>query len=283
MSRMAELRKFLAEAPWNLWTAQVATIVRIEIGRNLRHRRVIWLYVVAALPLLILPMVPVVAHTNLEQTTQVLAFSFQNIYLRFVIFGGCVGLFSWILRGEMVQKTLHYYFLAPVRRQVLLVGKFLAGLITAAIIFGLSVLLSFVLMYGHFGSEGTSYIFHGPGLGQLAGYLGVTLLACLGYGAIFATLSLFIRNPIIPAVIVLFWEIFHPVLPAFLQRLSVMFYLQQLCPVAVPQEGGMALFTVIAEPVSAWVAVPGLICLSVLALVIAGLKIQTTEISYLAD
>lgn len=283
MSRMAQLRKFLAEAPWNLWTAQVATIVRIEIGRNLRHRRVIWLYVVAALPLLILPMVPVVAHTNLEQTTQVLAFSFQNIYLRFVIFGGCVGLFSWILRGEMVQKTLHYYFLAPVRRQVLLAGKFLAGLITASIIFGLSVLLSFVLMYGHFGSEGTSYIFHGPGFGQLAGYLGVTLLACLGYGAIFATLSLFIRNPIIPAVIVLFWEIFHPVLPAFLQRLSVMFYLQQLCPVAVPQEGGMALFTVIAEPVSAWVAVPGLICLSVLALVIAGLKIQTTEISYLAD
>ena len=283
MSRIAELRKFLAEAPWNLWTAQVATIMRIEIGRNLRHRRVVWLYVIAALPLLIVPMVPIVVHSNLEQTTNMLAFVFQNIYLRFVIFGGCVGLFSWILRGEMVQKTLHYYFLAPVRRQVLLVGKFLAGLITAAIIFGLSVLLSFVLIYGQFGSEGTSYVVHGPGLGQLAAYLGVTLLGCLGYGAIFATLSLFIRNPIIPAVIVLFWEIFHPVLPAFLQRLSVMFYLQQLCPVAVPQEGGMALFTVIAEPVSAWVAVPGLICLSMVLLVIAALKIQKTEISYLAD
>lgn len=283
MSRFAELRKFLAEAPWNLWTAQVATIARVEIGRNLRHRRVIWLYVVAALPLLILPMVPIAVHSNLEQTTQILAFSFQNIYLRFVIFGGCVGLFSWILRGEMVQKTLHYYFLAPVRRQVLLLGKFLAGLVTATIVFGLSVFLSFVLIYAHFGSEGTAYVFHGPGLGQLAGYLGVTLLGCLGYGAIFVTLSLFIRNPILPAVIVLFWEIFHPVLPAFLQRLSVMFYLQQLCPVAVPQEGGMALFTVIVEPVSAWIAVPGLICLSVVVLVIAALKIQKTEISYLAD
>ena len=41
--------------------------------------------------------------------------------------------------------------------------------------------------------------------------------------------------------------------------------------------------TGLALAVSAWDAVPGLIFLSVVALVIAGLKIQKTEISYLAD
>jgi ABC-type transport system involved in multi-copper enzyme maturation permease subunit len=283
MSQLAALRKVLREAPWHLWTAQVAAILRIEIGRNLRRRRAIWLYLLAALPLLIVPMVPLVRNFSLEEETQILAFLFQNVYLRLIVFGGCVGLFTWILRGEMVQKTLHYYFLVPVRRQVLLVGKFLAALVTAAIVFGVSVFLSFAFMYGHFGSQGVSYVLHGPGLAQLATYLGVTLLACLGYGAIFATLSLFIRNPIIPALVVLLWETFHPVFPAFLQKLSVMFYLRQLCPVLAPQEDISALFTVIAEPVSAWIAVPGLLCLSVVLLAIACWRIQRTEISYLAE
>ena len=62
-----------------------------------------------------------------------------------------------------------------------------------------------------------------------------------------------------------------------------MFYLQQLCPVPVPPDNGMAFFTVVVEPVPGWIAVPGLVCLSVVLLVIACLKIQRMEISYLAD
>jgi len=287
VSRIAELRKFLREAPWHLWTAQVAAILRTEIGRNFRHRRAIWLYLLAASPVLLIAghavESPLGRHCNLGEDTQVLAYIFQFMYLRAVIFFGCMGLFTWLFRGEIVQKSLHYYFLAPVRRPVLVVGKFLSGLATSGIILCISVLLSFALMYGHFGAPGVSYVLHGPGLGQLAGYLGVTILACLGYGAIFVMLSLFIRNPIIPGAFVLLWETFHPVFPAFLQRLSVMFYLQQLSPVPVPPDPGMALFTVIVEPVSAWIAVPGLLCLSVVMLIVACLRIQRMEISYLAD
>ena len=287
MSRIAELRKFLREAPWHLWTAQVAAVLRIELGRNLRHRRAIWLYLLSAGPVLLIAAYslkcPLGGNCNLERDTELFGVIFQFLYLRLVIFFGCMGLFTWLFRGEIVQKSLHYYFLAPVRRQVLVVGKFLSGLATAGIVFGVSVFLSFGFMYGHFGSQGISYVLHGPGLGQLAGYLGVTLLAGLGYGAIFVTLSLFIKNPIIPGVFVLLWETFHPVFPAFLQKLSVMFYLQQLCPVPVPPDGAMALFTVIVEPVPAWIAVPGLLCLSLAMLVIACLKIQRMEISYLAD
>lgn len=283
MSRIAESKKFLTEAPWNLWTAQVMTILRVEIGRNLRQRRAFWLYLLSAAPVLMVAMFSLVRNYSLDEGTLILAFLFQNIYLRGVIFFGCLGMFSWLFRGEIVQKSLHYYFLAPVRRPVLVVGKFLSGLITAGMVFAISILLSFTFIYGHLGSAGNAYIFHGPGLGQLLGYLGVTLLACLGYGAIFVTLSLFIKNPIIPGALVLLWETFHPVFPAFLQRLSVMFYLRELSPVTVPPDGSMALFTVVAEPVSAWVAVPGLLCLTVAMLIVACLRIQRMEISYLAD
>jgi hypothetical protein len=36
----------------------------------------------------------------------------------------------WLFRGEIVEKSLHYYFLSPMRRELLVAGKFLAGLIT---------------------------------------------------------------------------------------------------------------------------------------------------------
>jgi hypothetical protein len=45
----------------------------------------------------------------------------------------------------------------------------------------------------------------------------------------------------------------------------------------------MALFTVLAEPVSPWLAIPGLLVLSIAILVFAAFRIRRTEISYLAD
>lgn len=285
MSRIEDWKKFLREAPWQLWTAQVSAIMGVEWKRN-AFRRSLWLYLLSASPVLLIALRAMSRHGSYwtpEDDTRIFAYMFQVFYLRLGILFGCMGLFTWLFRGEIVQKSLHYYFLAPVRREVLVVGKFLAGLVTAGLFFGLSVLLSFSLMYAHVGAADPAYSLHGVGLEQLSAYLGVTLLACLGYGAIFVAVSLFIKNPIIPGVFMLLWETFHPVFPAFLQKFSVMFYLQQMCPVAVPPEGLLTLFTVIVEPVPAWVAVPGLICLSLLVLVVACWRIRKMEISYLAD
>ena len=143
------------------------------------------------------------------------------------------------------------------RRELLVLGKFIAGAITAIFFFGLGVLASFTLMYAHFGPAGRAFVFDGPGLGHAVAYLGVTALACLGYGSIFLALSLLLRNPMITAAIVLIWETFHAVLPSVLQKFSVTFYLKYLCPVSIPPEGVMALFTVVSDPVSPWIAVPG--------------------------
>ncbi len=287
MKASAALGKFLRESPWQLWTAQVLAILRIELKKNLWMRRSIWIYLVALAPVLLIGLhalnSPMGRRCNLSEDTQVLAVIFQVFYLRLGIFFGCMGLFTWLFRGEVVEKSLHYYFLAPMRREVLVLGKFLAGLVACAAIFGVSVLLSFTFMYGHFGPAGKAYVFDGPGLGQLVAYLGVTVLACIGYGALFLALSLIFKNPILPAIVVLLWEMLHPVMPALLQKLSITFYLKQLCPVSIPSAGLMALFTVVAEPVSAWIAVPGLLCLATAVLVFACFYIRRTEISYLAD
>jgi ABC-type transport system involved in multi-copper enzyme maturation permease subunit len=273
--------------PWQLWIAQTAAILRIEIKKTLWMRRGIWIYLIALAPVGLIAIhaidSPLGRHCNLPQDTEILAGIFQVFYLRFAIFFGCLGLFTWLFRGEIVEKTLHYYFLSPVRREVLVAGKFLAGIISSVLIFGLSIFLSFALMYGHFGPAGRAYVFSGPGAGQLVAYLSVTVLACLGYGSIFLALSLVFKNPILPGIVVLLWEMFHAVLPPLLQKLSVAFYLKQLCPVSVPPVGILALFTVVAEPVSAYLAVSGLLCLCATILLFAFWRVHTFEISYLAD
>jgi ABC-type transport system involved in multi-copper enzyme maturation permease subunit len=270
-----------------LWLSQLWAIVRIELKRALWMRRSIWIYLIALGPAAIIGLhalnSPLGRYCSISQDTTILAGIFQLFYLRVGIFFGCMGLFTWLFRGDVVEKSLHYYFLSPVRREVLVIGKFLAGLAGSSIIFGSSVLLSFVLMYAHFGAAGRDFVLHGPGLGHLAAYLGVTVLGCLGYGSVFLAFSLVVKNPILPGAVVLLWETFHAVLPSLLQKLSVIFYLKQLCPVSVPPDGIMALFAVVTEPVSAWIAVPGIILLSAAILVYACFRVRRTEISYLAD
>ncbi|HEX2327299.1 MAG TPA: hypothetical protein VHN74_01140 [Candidatus Angelobacter sp.] len=287
MSTLAIARRKFNDLPWQLWIAQVLAILRIEIRRSLWMRRSIWIYLVGFAPVLILGIHalynPGGRDCTVSQDTEVLATIFQLYYLRLGIFFGCMGLFTWLYRGEVVEKTLHYYFLAPMRREVLIAGKFLAGVIASATIFGVSVFASFAFTYAHLGQQGRNYVFAGPGLGQLAGYLLVTFLACLGYGSVFLALSLVFKNPILPGVFVLLWETFHSVLPSLLQKLSITFYLKQLCPVTIPPVGVMALFTVIPEPVSRWFAIPGLLLLSLAILAFACFRIRRTEISYLTD
>ncbi len=291
--------------PWTLWTRQVLAIARLDLKKNFFTRRGFWIYLLALAPVLVIGghAIEVLSRgysyqevyrvgnqivrenrgCSLSQDTTILAGIFQFYYLRLGIFFGCMGIFTWLIRGEVVERSLHYYFLAPVRRELLVIGKFAAGVVTAFVIFGSGVFLSFFLMYFHFGPIGQQFVFDGPGLSHLASYLLVTALACFGYGSVFLALSLVLRNPIIPGVILLGWETISGVLPALLQKLSVTFYLKHLSPVQVPGEGLMALFTVMVEPVPRWLAVLGLLCLSAVVLAYACIRIRRFEISYSTD
>jgi hypothetical protein len=163
------------------------------------------------------------------------------------------------------------------------VGKFLAGAIISIALFETAVLACFFLMYSRFGAAGHAYIFGGPGLGQLGAYLLVTPLACLGFGAVFLALSLLFKNPIVPGIVLVGWETIAPIFPSWAQRLSVTFYLKPLCPVSVPIQGPMAIFTVVAEPVSPFIAVFGLLCLTIAVLVLSCFLIYRLEITYTAE
>jgi len=72
---------------------------------------------------------------------------FQLFFLRLVVFFGCFGIFTYLIRGEMLERSLHFYFLAPLRRDVFVVGKYLAGVVAGGVLFGLSVLVQLALCF----------------------------------------------------------------------------------------------------------------------------------------
>src|SRR5437764_2318839 len=283
IARIHELRS----QPWLLWGRQVRAVLRLDLKKNFLTRRGAWIYLLAFAPVVIIGAhaleSPGGIRCNIEEDTRILAAIVELFYVRLAIFFGCMGIFTWLFRGEVVERTLHYYFLTPMRRELLVIGKFLAGAITAATLFGAGVLASFTLMYAHFVAPGRAFVFAGPGLGHLAAYLLTVVLACLGFGAMFVALSLIFRNPIVPGALLLGWETISSVLPATLQKLTVTFYLKQLAPVDVPKDGLLALFTVVTEPIAPWVAVFGLLCLTVAVLAYACVRIRHIEISYTSD
>ena len=222
-----------------------------------------------------------------EEDRLIFAGIFQYFYLRLAIFFGCLGIFMYLFRGEMSNRTLHYWFLAPARREVLLVGKYAAGLIAAAVIFGGGALLAFAAMvWPHDAVEVQAY-WNAGGLRHAFWYAAAAVLGCVGYGSVFLALGMYFRNPIISAAVLLAWEGINGILPHALQKMSVLYYLQSLCPVPAPMENDapmlIRLLAAPAAPASRPGAIFGLLLLTVFVLWIASFAVRRMQISYGAE
>jgi ABC-type transport system involved in multi-copper enzyme maturation permease subunit len=224
---------------------------------------------------------------TLPQSVLTFATVFQSFYLRLAIFFGCVGIFVNLFRGEMLDKSLHFYLLTPIRREVLLAGKYLAGLLATVVIFTASTALQWLAMLWQYDHAAIAGYLAGPGWGQLASYLGVTVLACVGYGSVFLAVGLLFRNPIIPAMLVLVWESVNPFLPSALKKISMIYYLQSLCPVVAAPDRDMPpmlnLLISPTQPATPVMAIAGIAILTILVLVVCGRLARRLEINYSTD
>ncbi|MEO7674477.1 MAG: hypothetical protein ABIU09_10435 [Pyrinomonadaceae bacterium] len=270
---------------WSLWTRQTLAIMRLEIKKNFLSRRAFLLYLIAGLPLVLLSMLalfppPTDEMENFGQLSMVYAAVYGGLILRTLVFFGCAWVFMNLFRGEVVDRSLHYYFLSPVRREVLVVGKYLSGLIATIVLFSITTVGSMLILYFWlFPAESARYFFEGAGASQMLAYLAVTILACVGYGAVFLIVGLFFRNPIIPGLLLYGWEWINFLLPPLLKKVSVIHYLQSLVP--VPMSEGP--FAVLVEPTRAWISVPSLLLFTAVVLFLASLHIRRMEISYAGD
>jgi len=274
---------------FSLWLHQIRAILKLEVKKNLFSLRSILIYLLALLPVIICAMIAIVVFLTStaggdprwrEEFSQVMATTFTFIYnaliLRTVVFFGCAWIFMNLFRGEIVDRSLHYYFLCPVRREVLVAGKYLSGMIAAIIIFSLTTIVSLFFLYLAGYPSSLNYLIHGVGLRHAGIYVGITILACVGYGAFFLLVGLLFRNPILPALILYGWEWINFLLPPLLKKVSVVHYLHSLNP--VPMDEGP--FAVLAEPTPAWISIPSLLLMSVIVIALGCWKIRRAEISY---
>ena len=124
----------------------------------------------------------------------------------------------------------------------------------------------------------------GVGMVQAFWYMTAAALACVGYGSVFLAAGLLLRNPIIPAAVLLGWESINSFLPVMLQKLSILYYLQSLCPVPPPiDKDAPAIIQLLASPAapaSRLGAIFGLLMVSALVLWAACIAIRRMQISY---
>lgn len=269
---------------WSLWLRQVRAILRMEVKKNFWGKRALLIYLLAAVPVVLMFLLAVVdphGSEDIQRNWSSAQEAFGNIYealiLRTMVFFGCAWIFMNLFRGEIVDKSLHYYFLCPLRREVLVAGKYFSGLTAAVVLFTLTTIGSlFFLYYSRGYPANVNYLFDGPGLGQCLTYLGITILACIGYGAVFMVIGLFFRNPIIPALAVYGWEWLNFLLPPVLKKISIIHYLHTLSPVPM-NEGPLA---TVVDATPAYISIPSLIIFTALVLLLASRRIRRMEIRY---
>jgi hypothetical protein len=287
-SWVAEIRSTLLAgfnpSHWSLWRRQIMAILRIEAGKNFLGRRALPLYLLTLVPVVILFLLAIVdpdGSNDIARDWNSSQQAFANIYdalvLRTVVFFGSAWIFMNLFRGEMVDRSLHYYFLTALRREVLVLAKYLSGVVAATVLFTISTLGAlFFLYYARGYPANVEFLLDGPGWRQALAYEAITLLACLGYGAVFMAIGLFFRNPIIPALVVYGWEWLNFLLPPLLKKISIIHYLESHLPIPI-DEGP---FATIVAPTPVWISVPSLLLFTGLVLTLAAIRIRRMEIRY---
>ena len=224
---------------------------------------------------------------DFEGDRRIFAGVFQFFYLRLAIFFGCLGIFMNLFRGEMLDRTLHYWFLAPVRREVLLAGKYGAGLIASIVIFTCGTLICFGVMVWPHNSLEVQAFWQSTGKGHALWYAAAAVFGCVGYGSVFLTAGLILRNPIIPAAILLAWESINGFLPELMQKASILYYLQSICPIPAPvnqdMPGILRILLTPVVPASRSGAIMGIFVITAAVLWLARFAILRVQISYSSE
>ena len=155
-----------------------------------------------------------------------------GFYLRFSV--PLLGVFygTALIADEVEDKTITYLFTRPVSRGAVLVGKYLAYLGCTGLVVLPSVMLVFFLVVPLLGgSIGTSF----PDLVKDLALLAVGLAV---YGALFALVGAWFKRPLLTGLVFIFgWEPIVVVVPGYMKRFTVSYYVQGLVPHAMPQDG----------------------------------------------
>ncbi len=152
------------------------------------------------------------------------------LFIRFTI--PMLGVFygTSLIADEVEDKTLTYLFTRPVQRGAVLMGKFLAYLACTILVVLPSVMIVYFLIVP-FGEVASSFRL-------LLVDLGIMALGLASYGALFALVGTVLKRPLVVGLVFAFgWEQLAMLMPGYMRRFTLAYYLQGLVPHAMPSDG----------------------------------------------
>jgi hypothetical protein len=158
------------------------------------------------------------------------------LYIRFII--PVLGVFygTALIADEVDDKTITYLFTRPIPRGAVLVGKYLAYLVSTVLLVLPSVMLVFFLVVPIGGGTIAGAF---PSLIADFGMLTAGLIA---YGAVFAFVGARLKRPLVTGLVFAFgWEPAILLFPGYLKRFTVAYYLQALVTHEMPQDSAISM------------------------------------------
>ena len=156
------------------------------------------------------------------------------LFLRFIV--PVLGVFygTSLIADEVEDKTITYLFTRPIPRGTVLLGKYLAYLVCTTLVVLPSVMIVYFLMVPFRDIAGS--------FGALVKDLGILALGLAVYGALFALVGAVLKRPLVIGLVFAFgWEQVALLMPGYLKRFTLAYYLQSLIPHAMPSEGVVSL------------------------------------------
>ena len=285
----------VTSAPWRHWARQSWAVALHEF-RRLRHgRHALGRLVLTAMPIVFAGLValfvvamadqafvdPLVIHSERRTVGAELlniARLFRFLNLPFVLFGTTASLFANLYNSEIADRTLHHLFLLPVRREVVTVGKYIAGVL---VVFSTSLIAWLIaggmLLSLHGPSAALSAGLSFAGLKALAAYAMMIFLAATAYGALFLLVGTTFRSPSLVAAAFWGWEWITLFLPTGFKRISIVHWVTSFMPASVTTDW---LFATLGDPENPVLAFVVLSLFSIACVAAATWRARRIQLSY---
>ena len=194
------------------------------------------------------------------------------LFLRFIV--PVLGVFygTSLIADEVEDKTITYLFTRPVRRGAVLLGKYLAYLACTTLVVLPSVMIVYFMLVP-LRDVARSF----P---SLVTDLGILAIGIAAYGAVFTMVGAWLKRPLVVGLVFTFgWEQFAMLMPGYLRRFTLAYYLQALVPHAMPADESVSslLQSVFSETPSAALSLLVLLVATVLSLLLAMRVVERRE------
>jgi ABC-2 type transport system permease protein len=258
-----------------------ARIFDLSLGELIWSRRTIFMALVVGAPVVLATVARIVQASGVAplringtrvDAASVFGMIIWVLFLRFIV--PVLGVFygTSLVADEVEDKTITYLFTRPLRRGAVLLGKYLAYLACTTLVVLPSVMIVYFMLVP-LSEVARSF----P---ALMTDLGLLALGIAAYGAVFTMVGAWLKRPLVVGLVYVFgWEQFAMLMPGYLRRFTVAYYLQALVPHAMPADEGISslLRSILTETPSTPLSLFVLLAITAVSLALAMRIIERRE------